>query len=59
MKPSDSHKRALNYIYQKALYPEVEVRRAKAGSIYGEGPQTPQPKPATKPKLIRRQGTLL
>ncbi len=56
MKPSDAHKKAMNRIYQKPLYPEVwdeeEVRRA----------ERPSPQPArrtTKPKLIRRQGTLL
>jgi len=56
MKYSNNHKRAINFIYQKPLYPEVkveeEVRRA----------ERPSPQPArrtTKPKLIRRQGTLL
>lgn len=62
MEYSDEHKRAINIVYQKALYPEVwdeeEVRR---GAVIGADRATRAPTrragstpvPAAKPKLIQ------
>jgi len=67
-KCSDAHKRAMNFIYQRPLYPEVwdeeEVRRGavkvqSSGDPGSDRTSGFDSRPRRqKPKLVRRQSTL-